>query len=70
MGYLGKKKENEVAYILEFNEDQTQIRLTLISGTKVTGKDFLQALSTYIDDFLEHPEALFNDGVPLKDERH
>jgi hypothetical protein len=70
MGWAGKKKDDEVAYILEYNEDQTNVRLTLISGRQISGEDFLQALNAYVEDFIERPESLFLDGIEMADERH
>lgn len=70
MGWAGKKKEDEVAYILEFNEDQTNLRLTLISGRPVSGEEFLQALSAYIEDFTDSPQDLFSDAIPMSNDRH
>ena len=70
MSGLGKKREDEVAYLLEYNDDQTQMRLTLFSGTKVNAEMFLQALSVYVDDFTEDPNQIFRDACEMEDGRH
>jgi hypothetical protein len=70
MSIRGKKSDDEVAYMLEFNDDKTQIRLTFFSGRKVTAKEFIQALAVYIEDFSDNPEGCFSFGSALDDERH
>lgn len=70
MGYLNKKSQDEVAYLLEFNEDKTQIRLTLFSGRTVKSFEFLQALSAYIEDFIDEPKKIFDNACEMIDERH
>lgn len=70
MSALGKKSDEEVAYMLEYNEEKTQMRLTLFSGRPVDAKEFLQALSVYIEDFNENPEQIYYYGSDLVDDRH
>ena len=70
MSALGKRSEDEVAYMLEFNEDKTQIRLTLFAGRPVNAQEFLQALSVYIEDFEESPIDAFGLASDIVDDRH
>ena len=70
MSGLGRKNADEVAYMLEFNDDKTQVRLTLFTGAPIKAIEYLQALSVYIEDFADSPESCFQFASDLPDERH
>jgi len=70
MGNLNKKKDDEVAFIFEIDDEFLNARLTLVSGCKITGAAFLQSLLAFVDDYADNPESLIESSVHLDFERH
>jgi len=56
-----KKNADEVAYLLECDEDMYRFRLTLISGGEITPQMFINALVAFVDDHIHEPEKLFDE---------
>jgi hypothetical protein len=58
MSGLGKPKEDEVAYMLEVDDDSMRWRITLFSGRSCNLEEFVQAMETFCADARENPEEL------------
>lgn len=48
-------------YYLSYNEEMTQIVLSVNAGRSITPEEYLDALAHFIDDVSEFPENLFVD---------
>ena len=70
MSNLGKQDEDSIAFLVEMDEDELRVRLTLYSGTKLNAKEFLSALSIFVDDYKDNPDELFNECIDMDDDRH
>lgn len=70
MSSLGKADADSVAFLVELDEDELRVRLTLYSGSVITAKDFVAALSVFVEDYKEDPDELFNDAIEMDDDRH
>ena len=67
MSSLGKTDPDSVAYVLEFDDDKTKVRLTLISGESIDAELFLQALAVYVEDHVDDLKSVFEEGIPMED---
>lgn len=68
MSSLGKRNPQEVAYLLEVDEDSLRYRLTFFTGEAATLDDYLQALQTFIDDAIDDPESIHIFESDIKSE--
>ena len=70
MSKLGKPKDDELAYMLEVDDDELRVRLTLFSGVKLNPRDYILALEAFVTDYKDSPEHLFDDACEMPDDRH
>ena len=70
MSSLGKPDPEQVAFLVEMDEDELRVRLTLYSGERLSARDFVAALSVFVEDYRENPDELFEESVEFADERH
>lgn len=55
--------EDECIYYLQYNEEMTQIMLTIQAQREITPEEYMMALQCFINDVHEHPQNLFvEDG--------
>lgn len=66
MAKLAKKNPDEVAYMIEVDDDNERIRLTLVSGSAINPEMFLQALLALVEDYEDKPGDLFQESLSLE----
>lgn len=54
-----KKKEDEVAFMVECDQDMLRFRLTILSGAEITPQLFINSLVIFVDDYIDNPEKIF-----------
>lgn len=54
-----KMEKDDIAFAIEYDDDNTHITLTVVSHKSMTGKEYLTALEDFIDTHLENPKLLF-----------
>lgn len=70
MSSLGKRSKDEVAYLLELNDDNTQITFRVYSGSSMTAEMFLHVLNDYVAEHADCPNQIFDEACEMIDERH
>lgn len=63
-----KKKPDELAYMIEMDDEKLRVRLTLISGMAMTSEMFLKALLTFVNDYRDNPEKVFQESIAMLDD--
>ncbi len=61
MSVLGKKDNEEVAYIVECDDEMLRMRITLVSGTEITPALFLNSLIAFVDNNIDDPKKIFEE---------
>ena len=70
MSALGKKDEEQVAWLIEISDDFTRFNLHLYSGRALNATDFVYSLFQLLEDYKDDPEQLFVEYSQMQDDRH
>ena len=63
--------QDECIYYLQYNEEMTQIMLTVQAQRAISPEEYMLALQSFINDVHEHPHNLFvEDAVGDNEELH
>lgn len=59
--------EDALTFYLQYNEDMTQIMLTVNAKKPITPEEYINAVSEFINEVSEHPQNLFVEDMPGDD---
>jgi hypothetical protein len=62
--------EDQCVYHITYNENMTQIMLSISAGRSMTPEEYLMALVSFINDIENNPENLFVEEPYLDNDLH